>query len=148
MEAAIHLPFHSSELELERPPPMTPSRSSFFFFVSSLLRHRVFWFIERLLSPQQPAWHDLSGKTAIVTGANVGIGLEIARGLAMRGANVVLACRNVQKAQTAKEDIVKSSDGRVQPSQLDLLTLDCADLDSVRSFVEEWGQHPLDILVK
>ncbi|KAH8834011.1 hypothetical protein DL96DRAFT_1456474, partial [Flagelloscypha sp. PMI_526] len=90
---------------------------------------------------------DLSGKTAIVTGANVGIGLEIARGLAVRGATVVLACRSAERAQAAKEDIIKSSDGRVQDGQLVFLTLDCADLDSVRNFIKEWGQRPFDILV-
>ncbi len=48
---------------------------------------------------------DLSGKTAIVTGGNGGIGLGIARGLAQAGANIVVAARNAAKTEAALEDI-------------------------------------------
>ena len=44
---------------------------------------------------------DQSGKTAIVTGANSGLGLETARALAAKGATVILACRNLEKANEA-----------------------------------------------
>jgi len=44
---------------------------------------------------------DLSGRTAVVTGASAGIGLETARVLGGHGASVVLACRNIEKAERA-----------------------------------------------
>ncbi|XP_056382102.1 WW domain-containing oxidoreductase isoform X9 [Hyla sarda] len=49
---------------------------------------------------------DLSGKVVIVTGANTGIGFETVRSLALHGALVILACRNLQKANEAKRQIV------------------------------------------
>jgi len=52
---------------------------------------------------------DLTGCVAIVTGSNTGIGKETARGLAVRGAKVILACRNVEKAEEAAKDIAPGS---------------------------------------
>ena len=48
---------------------------------------------------------DQTGRTAIVTGANTGLGLETARMLALKGATVVLACRNLDKGKAALEHI-------------------------------------------
>lgn len=73
---------------------------------------------------------DQSGKLAIVTGANSGIGLETARSLAARNARVILACRNETKAQAAIADIR----GTNPQAQVEFLALDLSDLDSVRSF--------------
>ena len=44
---------------------------------------------------------DQTGRTAVITGANSGIGFEVAWGLCERGADLVLACRNGQKAAAA-----------------------------------------------
>lgn len=82
----------------------------------------------------------LAGRTAVVTGANRGLGLEIARGLAAAGANVVLACRDAGKAQTALATL------RGTPSAL---ALDLTDLSSIRRFAAEFkARHQrLDLLV-
>lgn len=50
----------------------------------------------------------LNGQTIIITGGNAGIGLEAARDLALRGAKVIIACRNIDKGKQAVESIVKS----------------------------------------
>jgi 2-deoxy-D-gluconate 3-dehydrogenase len=71
---------------------------------------------------------DLTNKTAIVTGGNGGIGLGIARGLASKGANLVIAARNKEKTKTAAEDII--NDFNVQVLQL---SVDVQDESSVRA---------------
>ena len=86
----------------------------------------------------------LSGKVAVVTGANRGLGFEIAAGLAQAGAHVVLACRTPAKARLAAEDIQK----RVPNADVELMQVDVADLASVRKFAEEFSRKHarLDIL--
>ena len=85
---------------------------------------------------------DLNGRRAVVTGANAGLGLEIARALAARGAQVVLACRNVEKAERATIDIRRGTPA----AQLDVHALDLADLDSVAAFADGLDGR-LDLLV-
>ena len=50
---------------------------------------------------------NINGKIAIVTGANIGLGYEVAKGLAMKEAKVIMACRNLVKAEAAKNEIGK-----------------------------------------
>ncbi|KAH8833125.1 hypothetical protein DL96DRAFT_1584852 [Flagelloscypha sp. PMI_526] len=126
---------------------MFPAHGSYSHFIISLVRSRLFSLIERTLPAQNPQWKDLNGTIALVTGANTGIGLEISRGLALRGATVVLACRNKEKGAAAKLHIVETSDGRVKAEQVEVLTLDLSDLNLVRVFAREWGSRPLDFLV-
>ena len=73
---------------------------------------------------------DQSGRVAVVTGANSGLGLATARELARAGAHVVLACRSVVKGQGAAAQIVSVVPG----AHLEAARLDLADLDSVRAF--------------
>ncbi|MBT3161351.1 SDR family NAD(P)-dependent oxidoreductase [Streptomyces sp. CHA1] len=80
---------------------------------------------------------DLTGRTAVVTGANSGIGLVTARVLAEHGARVVLAVRDPEKGEAAAATMA----GPVQVRALDL-----ADLSSVRAFAGETS-GPVDLLV-
>ncbi|MFE7116918.1 oxidoreductase [Streptomyces sp. NPDC057654] len=80
---------------------------------------------------------DLTGRTAVVTGANSGIGLVTARVLAERGAQVVLAVRNQEKGEAAAATMT----GPVRVRALDL-----ADLSSVRAFAHGLP-GPVDLLV-
>lgn len=88
---------------------------------------------------------DLAGRTAVVTGANSGLGFESARALAAHGAQVVLACRDDGRCGEAAQRIRDS----VPRAQLETATLDLADLGSVRSFAEAFVStgRSLDILI-
>ena len=54
---------------------------------------------------------DMRGRTALVTGANSGLGLETARKLLVAGANVVMACRSVSRCEDAREDLLLDFEG-------------------------------------
>jgi len=85
---------------------------------------------------------DLSGKRAIITGASSGIGRETARALAIAGAEVTLAVRNIEAGEQAAQEIVALTGNfkvRVQP-------LDLSDQRSIHAFVAAWD-GPLQILV-
>lgn len=87
----------------------------------------------------------LTGKVAIVTGANNGIGYETAKALAVKGASVVMACRNLEKADIAASEIRMGT----KDARLDIIPLDLADLSSVRQFAETFKSRyeKLDLLI-
>ncbi len=89
---------------------------------------------------------DLTGRTAIVTGANSGVGLAAARELARHGADVTLAVRNTEKGSRARALILTDAPN----AQVEVEALDLADLASIRAFADRWSQaHPqgLDLLI-
>ena len=87
----------------------------------------------------------LNGKTAIITGANTGIGLETAVDLAKRNARVILACRSVERGEKAAVEVRKRSGS----NNVAFFQLDLASLDSVRKFAAKvLEEEPrIDILI-
>ncbi len=85
---------------------------------------------------------DLAGKTAIVTGASSGIGVETARALAAAGASVTLAVRNTSYGERVAAEIRDSTGNQ----SVDVGAIDLSDLSGVAAFVRAWT-GPLDILV-
>ncbi|MFL0578753.1 SDR family NAD(P)-dependent oxidoreductase [Dietzia sp. 179-F 9C3 NHS] len=93
-----------------------------------------------------PGWNstdiaDQSGRTFVVTGANAGIGLATTEALAARGARVIMACRNLEKAAASRDSLPAAARDRTEVRRLDL-----ADLDSVREFVDSTDEK-IDVLV-
>ena len=85
---------------------------------------------------------DLTGKVAIITGANSGIGYEMARALARKEAKVILACRNKDKGETAVRQIAQE----YPAAEAELMQLDLSNLASVRRFADEFTSHHYDRL--
>ena len=90
-------------------------------------------------------FNTMTGKTAIITGANSGLGLETAKTFARLGARIILAVRNLDKGQTAKQEILDES----PEATIDVMQLDLSDLESVRAFAETFTSRfdSLDLLV-
>ena len=88
---------------------------------------------------------DLTGQVAVVTGANSGIGYEMARALAGKGATAVLACRNKDKGEAA----IRQIDREYPAAKAELMPLDLSDLAAVRRFAGEFTSRydRLDILI-
>ena len=84
---------------------------------------------------------DQSGRTALVTGANTGIGYHIAEMLAKNGAHVLMGCRSMDRAQSARDDMLKAVPG----AEIDIVELDLEDMASVRAAAE--GIDSLDLLI-
>ena len=85
---------------------------------------------------------DLTGSTAVVTGANSGIGWPTAKELAAHGARVVLAVRDAERGKQAADRIRSAVAG----ADVDVAQVDLASMASVRAFGESWD-GPLDLLV-
>ncbi|XP_039397022.1 retinol dehydrogenase 12-like [Mauremys reevesii] len=104
-----------------------------------------------LRARRKGSWHpgmsptDLTGKTAIVTGANCGIGKYVALDLARRNARTILACRSRERGQAAVEEIQRATGN---PNVL-LRIVDISNMASIRHFAKQIRQEEkrLDILV-
>ncbi|MFM9134507.1 MAG: oxidoreductase [bacterium] len=89
---------------------------------------------------------DQSGRRAIVTGANSGLGLETALALAQHGASVTMAVRDTAKG----EDAARGIEAKAPRAAVEVRRLDLADLASVAAFSADWREaHPdgLDLLI-
>lgn len=86
---------------------------------------------------------DLTGRRAVVTGGNSGLGLQTALELARAGAQVVLTSRDEAKGAEAVGQVLAEVPG----ATVEAAPLDLADLSSVRAFADAQGAAPLDVLV-
>ncbi|WP_406329776.1 oxidoreductase [Streptomyces sp. NBC_00203] len=86
---------------------------------------------------------DQSGRTAVVTGANSGIGYVTARELARKGARVVLACRSEVRGVEAGDRIATEVPG----ADVEFVRLDLGELGSVLEFADRYAYGRLDLLV-
>lgn len=124
-----------------------PAVAAFLVLVDGLVIHRV-W--RRYVAGPRFQPVDLTGKTAIVTGANTGIGRETSRFLAEMGAHVILACRSKARAEEAMRAILHASP-QIDEAQLAFMPLDVSSLQSVGDFAaafqEKHQRHGLDILI-
>ena len=90
---------------------------------------------------------DLGGKMAIVTGCNIGIGKETARILLKQGCKVCMACRNVEKANVARNEMLKdlNLEGEKTSDRLQVMKLDLSSLQSVRDFAKAFNAKDLKL---
>ena len=86
---------------------------------------------------------ELTGRRCLVTGANSGIGYEVALGLSRRGAEVWMLCRDADRGRSARERIQKQT-GNIK---IRLETVDLSNPSSLRSFCDRLRDVPVDVLV-
>ena len=105
-------------------------------------------FNRRSTAREVSAGVDLSGRHAIVTGANTGIGKETARALALCGASVTMACRNLEKAEIARDELLAAS-SRIGKDQLEVMRLDLGQQAQVRDFAKAFlaTNRPIHLLI-
>lgn len=86
---------------------------------------------------------DMSGRHCLITGANSGIGYEVASALADLGADVTLLCRNPQRAAAAANSIRQATGNE----RVETAIIDMSDLSSVRRAAAELVERPIDVLI-
>lgn len=88
---------------------------------------------------------DQTGRVALVTGANSGLGLETTKALLKSGATVVMGCRSLQRGESARQSLLE----RNYPPSVDLIALDLADLESInqaaKTLKSQYGR--IDLLI-
>lgn len=87
----------------------------------------------------------MKGKICMVTGANSGIGFAAAKGLAIKGADVVMVCRNRERGEEARREMIRQTGN----DRIELLLCDLSSLQSVRELAEAFHSRwdSLDVLV-
>ncbi|XP_020786379.2 retinol dehydrogenase 12, like [Boleophthalmus pectinirostris] len=87
----------------------------------------------------------LDGKTVVITGANTGIGKETAIDLAKRGARIIMACRDMERGQSALKEVIESSANE----NVVCMKLDLSDTKSIKEFADNInkGEEKLNILI-
>ena len=98
--------------------------------------------------PLDPAVVDGTGKVAIITGANAGLGFEVSRELYRVGYSIVMACRSLEKGEEAKKKIFEL-EGERKSSTITVLKLDMESFKSVRQFARDFAKSAkrLDLLI-
>ncbi len=84
---------------------------------------------------------DLSNKTFLITGCNSGIGFCVAKYLCYKKANIIMACRNIAKANDAKDLILKN----IPSANIKVMKLDVSSIKSINSFIDEYKNKKIDI---
>lgn len=92
---------------------------------------------------------DLSGRTAVVTGANSGLGYETTKALAAAGARVIMACRSLGKAKGAQAKLIEDLEEEGLSPEIEIELVDLASLASVDEFVARLFENfeHLDLLI-
>lgn len=80
---------------------------------------------------------DLTNNNIIVTGGNNGLGFQAVKALAAKNANVIIACRNLEKGEVAKKDIINEFPN----AHINVMLLDLTDLLSVRTFAQNYKKE-------
>ena len=98
---------------------------------------------------------DMTGKVVVITGANSGLGKEVATYVTSKGGKVYMLCRSVERAQSARNDIIKAATGidttgnnNIDNSiddRVNILSVDVGELSSVRNVVKELQQRESSI---
>jgi NAD(P)-dependent dehydrogenase (short-subunit alcohol dehydrogenase family) len=98
---------------------------------------------DRKWAPPGPG--SLAGRRIVITGANSGIGYASASLLAAAGANIVMGCRSIERAEQAAERLRRAHPASI----IDLRRLDLADLGSIRAFADSLTAdgRPIDVLM-
>lgn len=88
---------------------------------------------------------DQNGKVVIVTGATSGLGKEATKVLSQKGATIIMAARNIEKAKKVRDEIIK-----INPTaKIDIKSLDLSSLESIKLFADDFlkSYNQLDILI-
>jgi len=80
----------------------------------------------------------IKGQTALITGANSGVGFQTAKALAKCGVEVTMACRNPKKCASAAEEIREASEDNGYDNEVITMTVDTSSLESVKNFSQEF----------